>query len=203
MNLSNTLTTVATVSHSSSTRSNAFMLSHAKKHSNPVRPHPTVPLVITYNPSLRSVSFIIQKHFSILSSSPRCTSVFTSVSLVAFRRTDNLSDILVKSKLRTVTQTNVSKGSFRCGNNCITCHYITDGRTKYTFSATGETRTIPDHIDCNFKNLIYMVHCRRCNKQYIGETKKSKNTATTRRQTHPHPQTYCSFRPFSFRRSCN
>lgn len=131
-----------------------------------------VPLVITYNPSLRSASSIIQKHFSILSSSPRCTSVFTSVPLVAFRRTNNLSDILVKSKLRTVTQTNVPKGSFRCGNNCITCHYITDGRTNYTFSATGETRTIPDHIDCNSKNLIYMVHCLRCNKQYIGETKR-------------------------------
>ena len=57
-------------------------------------------------------------------------------------------------------------------NNCITCHYITDGRTNYTFSATGETRTITDHIDCNSKNLIYMVHCRRCNKQYLGETKR-------------------------------
>ena len=161
-----------------------------------------VPLVITYNPSLRSVSSIIHRHFSILCSSPRCTNVFTSVPLVAFRRTDNLSDILVKSKLRTVTQNNVSKGSFRCGNNGITCHYITDGRTNYTFSATGETRTITDHIDCNSKNLISMVHCRRCNKQYLGETKRRlKGTPTTRRQTHPHLQTYCSFRPFSFRRS--
>ena len=55
---------------------------------------------------------------------------------------------------------------------CITCRYITDGRTNYTFSATGEIRTIHDHIDCNSKNLIYMIHCLRCNKQYIGETKR-------------------------------
>ena len=41
----------------------------------------------------------------------------------------------------------------------------------YTFSSTGEIRTIRDHIDCNSKNLIYMIHCLRCNKQYIGETK--------------------------------
>ena len=75
-------------------------------------------------------------------------------------------------KLRTVTQTNLSKGSFRCGNNCITCHYNTDGRTYYTFSATGETVLIPDQIDCNSKNLIYIVRCQRCNKQYIGETKR-------------------------------
>ena len=67
--------------------------------------------------------------------------------------------------LRTDKQTDVTKGSFRCGKNCITCRYITDGRTNYTFSATGE-------IDCNSKNLIYMIHCLRCNKQYIGETKR-------------------------------
>ena len=47
-----------------------------------------------------------------------------------------------------------------------------DGRTNYTFSATGEIRTIHDHIDCNSKNLIYMIHCLRCNKPYIGETKR-------------------------------
>ena len=35
-----------------------------------------VPLVITYNPALRSISSIIHKHLNILSSSPRCASVF-------------------------------------------------------------------------------------------------------------------------------
>ena len=49
--------------------------------------------------------------------------------------------------------------------------YITDGHTNFTFSANGEIRTIHDHIDCNSKNLIYMINCLRCNKQYIGETK--------------------------------
>ena len=86
---------------------------------------------------------------------------------VKLTRTDNLSD-----KLHTDAQTNLPKGSFRRGNNCITCNHITDGRTNYTFSITGETRPITYHIDCNSKNLIYMVHCRRCNKQYIGETKR-------------------------------
>ena len=115
---------------------------------------------------------MIQRHFKILSSSTRCNSVFQTTPLVAFRRTDNLNDILVRSKLGADKQTNVTKGSFRCGKNCITCRYITDGRTNYTFSATGETRTIYDRIDCNSKNLIYMIHCLRCNKQYIGETKR-------------------------------
>ena len=64
-----------------------------------------VPFIITYNPALRSLSSVIQKHFNILSSSQRCTNVFKSTPLVAFRRTDNLSDKLVRSKLHTDTQT--------------------------------------------------------------------------------------------------
>ena len=82
-------------------------------------------------------------HFKILSSSLRCNSVFQSTPLVAFRLTDNLSDILVRSKLRTDQQTNVTMGSFRCAKNCTI-----DGRTNCSFSATGEMRTIHDDIDC-------------------------------------------------------
>ena len=54
-----------------------------------------VPLVITYNPALRYISSIINKHFNILSSSPRCTNVFKVKPFVAFRRSNNLSNILV------------------------------------------------------------------------------------------------------------
>ena len=113
-----------------------------------------VPLVITYNAVFCSISSIIQRHFKILSSFPRCNSVFQTTPLVAFRRLDKLSDILVRSKLRTDKQTNVTKGSCRCRKNCMTCLYITNGRTNYTFSVTGEMRTLHDRIDCNFKNLI-------------------------------------------------
>ena len=63
-------------------------------------------------------------------------------------------------------------GSFRCGQDCATCPYITNGLKHYTFSSTGETRNITSHITCNTKNLIYMVQCNRCHLQYIGETKR-------------------------------
>ena len=85
------------------------------------------------------------------------------------------TDILVRTKLRTDKQTNVTKGSFQCGKNYITCRYITDGRTNYTFSATGEMRTIHDRIECNSKNRIYMIHCPRGNKQYKGGTRRRLN----------------------------
>ena len=49
-----------------------------------------VPLVITYNPALRYISSIINKHFNILSSSPCCTNVFKAKPFVAFRQSNNL-----------------------------------------------------------------------------------------------------------------
>ena len=46
-------------------------------------------------------------------------------------------------------------------------------RTTYTFSTTGETREIKQHITCKSNNLTYMIECKKCKKQYIGETKRS------------------------------
>ena len=42
----------------------------------------------------------------------------------------------------------------------------------YTFNSTGETRLINHHIDCNSKNVISVIQCNHCHKQYIGETKR-------------------------------
>ena len=32
--------------------------------------------------------------------------------------------------------------------------------------------SLASNITCNAKNVIYMVQCKRCNLQYIGETKR-------------------------------
>ena len=48
--------------------------------------------------------------------------------------------------------------------------YLTD-KLPFTFHATGETRPITNHIDCNSKNVIYMIQCNHCSKQCRGETK--------------------------------
>ena len=126
----------------------------------------SVPFVITYNPTLRFISFIIRKHFQILISSPRCYNVFKAAPIVAYRRSSNLSDFLVRAKLRNFTQHNQSQGLYPCGKNRSTCKNISERQTSYTFHATGETRPITNHIDCNSKNVIYVIHGNHCSKQY-------------------------------------
>ena len=107
-----------------------------------------------------------------------CGIILRNESLYALSRPELLS------ALNAILQTTVQfpQRSYPCGKNCLTCKYISDGQTSYIFHATGETRPITNHIDCNSKNVIYMIQCNHCSKQYIGETKRrlkdrSTNTA--------------------------
>ena len=97
---------------------------------------------------------------------------------MAFRRSLNLRDLLVRAKLKSPESNTLRHppGTFRCNSRhgCLTCPInIDDGRTTYTFSTTGETREIKQHITCKSNNLTYMIECKKCKKQYIGETKRS------------------------------
>ena len=65
-----------------------------------------IPFVVTYNPALPHFSNILRKHFNILLSSDRCRDVFKHPPIVAYRRTSNLRDILVKAQLPAITAPN-------------------------------------------------------------------------------------------------
>ena len=129
--------------------------------------------------------------------------------VVAFRRCPNLRDLLVSAKLlsnSTNPNPQLPCGSFRCGKNCATCPYISDGLTSYTFFSTGETRTIKSNLTCDTKSLIYMIQCNRCNLQYIGETKRRlKDRFNEHRRTINNPNTKskpASLSAIVFRVSC-
>lgn len=65
-------------------------------------------------------------------------------------------------------------GSFQFGSHRSTCTFISNGFTCYTFHFKGETRPRPitHHITCNFKDIICMVRYKRCQKRFIGKTKR-------------------------------
>ena len=139
------------------------------------------------------ISNIIKKHYHLLLSSDRCKKFFPHLPVVAFRRSPNLRDLLVSAKLSsnsTNPHPQLPSGSYRCGKNCATCPYISDGLTNYTFFSTGETRSIKSNLTCEIKNLIYMIQCNRCNLQYIGETKRRlKDRFNEHRRTIDNPNT--------------
>ena len=44
--------------------------------------------------------------------------------------------------------------------------------SQLTFTSTKEKRRIHDPLNCKSKNLTYLIECKKCGKQYIGETKR-------------------------------
>ena len=64
-------------------------------------------------------------------------------------------------------------GIKKCNHQrCLTCSFLRVDQTNYTFFTTKKARKITDSISCHSKNLIYLIECKRCHLQYIGETKR-------------------------------
>ena len=68
------------------------------------------------------------------------------------------------------SRTNETAGNFLCKTNrCKTCPIL---KTTNVFcsKATGERFTIKLHATCETSNIVYLIECRRCGLQYVGES---------------------------------
>ena len=95
---------------------------------------------------------------------------FSPPPAVAYKRTHNLRHRLVRTQLsdNTNPQQKAPPGVYKYN---YPRPFLQEGQTKYTFSATKEERRTNDNLNCKSKNLIYLNECKKCTKQYIGETK--------------------------------
>jgi hypothetical protein len=95
----------------------------------------------------------------------------------------NLARTLVSSKLRPITNScsstdtrkpaNLPNGCFRCtSNHCRVCNYITAGTT-FRSSHNNRSYSVEGHITCKTSNIIYLVTCRNCQQQYVGQTSRT------------------------------
>ena len=128
-----------------------------------------IPLVVTYHTGLPNLHAILKKNFPILKRSERCEMAIPEIPIIAYRRTRNLRDILVRARLKNPNNTK-QPGFYRCGDKrCKTCEYTNDTKS-ITSSATKRTYDIRQHITCKTRNVIYLITCKRCQKQYTGKT---------------------------------
>jgi len=67
----------------------------------------------------------------------------------------------------------VPVGNKRCDNqSCVTCTRMVEG-PDFSSSVTGLQYTIHPAVSCTNEKLIYLITCRRCQKQYVGKTEQS------------------------------
>ena len=128
----------------------------------------------TLNPPIRK---ILSKYTRILETSEDLKSVLDNKIMVVYKRATNIKQMLVRAD---ITPQDINKGSSPCGKPCIICPFmakteqITSWKTKEQFRIKGR-------FNCKTKNVIYVISCKKCGLQYVGQ---SGNTFNERLRGH-------------------
>ena len=127
-----------------------------------------IPFVVEYNPSLPKIGLIINKYWDLLQLSQKdnVKNVHAYKPILAFKRPRNLRDFLVHSSFNdTLSHFSQSCNRRRCSHckNIVKSDVFTSSRTQNSFNLRFST-------DCTSQNVIYLIECKRCNMQYVGQT---------------------------------
>ena len=127
--------------------------------------------VVTYDPRLPDLASIVKKHWRVMVQDSYLAEVYPKPPLIAYKRQRNIKDLLVKAKVPPARQRRSLPGMHRCGN-CPICPYIKTGKI-INATASKYRVQITKHYDCQTENLCYLVNCKKCRIQYIGETDRT------------------------------
>ena len=131
-------------------------------------------VALKYDPRLPSIPAIQAKHWRAMVSQDKYLNyVFPEPPLVAFRRQDNIKNLLIRSKVPPVPNRKSErhiKGTKKCGKSCTACPFISEEKSVKVNSK--QDWKIQRKYTCESFNVIYMIECNkdRCKKRYIGET---------------------------------
>ena len=82
---------------------------------------------------------------------------------MAFKTGRNLKSYLVRAKLPPLVR---EKG---CKKRCLTCNNIR-GTDSFECSTDGKQYKVNHRLNCDSKCVVYLLTCKVCKKQYVGET---------------------------------
>ncbi len=144
---------------------------------DPIQDQKDLVLVLTYNPANPDVIGPIRKHWPILDQARGLTPLHNLNTIVAYRRPPNLKDKLVRAKIQKVPRRNMPQISGKVSNSCVntsknSCQICPKMNItgKVTSSVTKRSYTVPAEVTYGHNNLVYLVTCKKCSKQYVGET---------------------------------
>ena len=101
-------------------------------------------------------------------------SPFPQPPLIAYKRPANIKDEIVRAKVPDPTPSRPKRavnGMKKC-HKCPICPFVKTGQIIQ--SAHSEFRAeINQNVDCQTQNLIYLLGCKKCKIQYVGETNRT------------------------------
>ena len=136
-------------------------------------------LTTTYNPSAPNLKGLIGKNWDLVNLPPHDQNIDLKQVKKGYRRCPNLRDKLVKSTIEwpepdapeARTHWDPDRVPTDCpeGDECTVCPLIKrSGRI--ASHQTLRTYHAPIGVNCESDNLIYLITCKRCHAQYVGET---------------------------------
>lgn len=126
-------------------------------------------LISNYNKQNPRMKDIIHKYDDHIKQTRRKT-INPQDFQVTFSRAPNLANILVHSQHPHLKKT---PGTKPCNKPCATCPLMQEGTT--ITSRTGQEFKINGSFDCQSHHIVYCLTCKKCKKQYIGESSQTLN----------------------------
>jgi hypothetical protein len=158
-------------------------------YKQPTQKQPRPACILQYHPSLEHIGKSIRTYWEkYILSSPILAPIFPNYPVVAFKKNKSIRDHLVHSSLIKIKNPDANNkivptpddthdivGTLQqCNNsNCITCKQYMNTADKFTSYVTGKDYKINTQMSCNTTNIIYLIECKQCSSQYIGETSQT------------------------------
>ena len=126
---------------------------------------------LDYHPALPLVSRIMNKAWCVMVQDPYLQDVFPQPPMVAYRRPPSLRSVLVKAKVPPlpIRQSNRTHNGMKRCSKCVVCPYVTEQRIVKS-SQNCFVHNINKPVNCDSSNVVYLVECKKCKEQYVGQT---------------------------------
>ncbi len=151
---------------------NRHTLLHGECHVNEDTTIP-IPLITTYGTGMPNITQIMHKHWPILMSSPLVKEILPITPTVAYRRSPNLKDQLVRAQVwYPPPEAETQYKEKRCTR--LFCKYCIVLKNQMTYKCphTGEIVTLAENVHCQSTNVVYLLYCKQHKTQYVGEIKR-------------------------------
>jgi hypothetical protein len=130
-------------------------------------------VITTFNPGLKTPRDIIKQNWPLLGTSNLTNQLFESKIVFGNRRCKNLKSQLVRARVPEPTPIRNKKHTIQnpCKTrNCKYCQKLdTSGRIMSTILQREYSSKI--YVSCKSQNIIYCITCKKCQLQYVGQTK--------------------------------
>ena len=141
--------------------------------------------VSTYNPRNPDIFKVIKETPPLLNASPKMKKALEGIKLINSRRQPpNLERTLTRAKFNFPAQVqtgNITKTKHCNNGKCGTCEVLFE-RNEVIFNNNSTPFKIKETMDCSAEDIIYVIECAGCNKQYVGETGNLRDRVRVHRQ---------------------